>query len=149
MPYATPADLIDLMGEDALSAIADRDGDFVADEAVIVKAIESADAEIDLYLGVRYSLPLPSVPHALMQISRDIAVYRLGLAGGATEEHRVRYEDTLKLLQRIADGKASLSFPPGDDDTGDEEEGGRDSGPRPIVTSGPPRLFTRERMRDL
>ena len=150
MQYATAQDIIDLHGEDALSRIADNDGDFVADPEKIEKAIIRADAEINSYVGVRFPLPLPSVPPILTQISSDIAVYRLATdAGGLTDEHRTRYDDAVGLLKRIADGKATLQFiaPPGDGDSGEPAEP-VDTSPRPIVTSGPERLFTRQKLRE-
>lgn len=155
MPYTTPVELIGLYGEDQLSLLADRTGDFVADHDVIERAIRRADAEIDSHIGARYPLPLPGVPDILVQISGDIAVYRLATDGGAlTDEHRQRYEDAVALLKRISDGKAVLSFP----NAGSEEETSDDqasegspsihsNGPRPIVAGGEPRLFSREKLR--
>ena len=154
MPYTSPAELIALYGEDQMSLLADRTGDFVADPEVIGKAIARADAEIDSHVGARYPLPLASVPEILRQLSSDIAVYRLATDGGAlTNEHRQRYEDAVAHLRRIADGRAVLSLPPagdegGDDDDGDDGGGAiRSSGPRPLVASGPERLFSRAKLR--
>lgn len=152
MPYATPEEIIELYSEDALSRIADSDGDFIADPAKIKKAIKQADAEIDAYIGVRFSLPLVSIPPVLTQLSSDIAVYRLATEAGAqTEDHRTRYKDARAFLVRISEGKATLQFtaPPADDANGDEPAAPVDTSPRPIVTSGPPRLFTRDKLSKL
>ena len=159
MPYPSPAELIALYGEDQMSLLADRTGDFVADPEVIGKAIARADAEIDSHVGARYPLPLASVPEILRQLSSDIAVYRLATDGGAlTNEHRQRYEDAVAHLRRLADGRAVLSLPPAGDEGGDDDaEGGddgdddgganRSSGPRPLVAGGPERLFSRAQLR--
>ena len=154
MSYTTPDEIIGLYGEDALSRIADSDGDFQLDTDKIQRAIERADDEINAYIGVRYGLPLPSVPGHLKQLSSDIAVYRLATeAGGLTEEHRTRYEDAIVTLKRLSDGKAVLHFAPqpGDEteaEGGDAQSASADNSPRPIVTSGPDRLFSRKSLRD-
>lgn len=149
MAYATQDDIVTLYSEDALY-VADRDGDGVADSAAVLRALTSASGEIDSYLGVRYRLPLDfgtgDMPELLRQFCVDIAVYRLALSRDVlSEEHRRRYEDTIKHLDKIAKGTASLNLP----GTVDPETGeAAHSSPRPIVSGGPPRLFTREQMRE-
>ncbi len=64
-----------------------------------------------------------------------------------SEEHRNRYKDTIAHLKQIASGAATL-------DTGGAAGGGDGEvtppdRPRPIVTGGPEREFTREKMRGL
>jgi phage gp36-like protein len=147
MAYATHDDITTLYSEDALY-VADRDGDGVADGAAIARALTSASGEIDSFLGVRYALPIEAASDLLVQFCVDIAIYRLALARDVlSEEHRRRYEDTIKHLQKIADGKATLNLPgPVDPDTG---EATASSTPRPIVAGGPEREFTRKKMRGL
>ncbi len=152
MAYATQDDITTLYSEDALY-VADRDGDGVADASAIARALTSASGEIDSFLGVRYTLPLPvqegeAAPDLLVQFCVDIAIYRLALARDVlSEEHRRRYEDTIKHLQKIADGKATLNLAgPVDPDTGETTT---PSTPRPIVAGGPEREFTRAKMRGL
>ncbi len=143
------SDITDLYGPDALAA-ADQDGDGVIDAAQVSKALASAGAEIDSYIGVRYALPVPgSHPH-LTQICVDIALYRLSNARGwVTDELRQRYEDALKALRAYADGKAALTLPA--DPTDPDAFGDSDSsqGPRPMLTSGPERIFSRDKLRGL
>lgn len=144
MPYATDADIVDLYGPDAL-VVADRDGDGMAESPAVARALSSATDEIDSYLGVRYAVPLAHVPGVVRQACVDIALYRLALSADVlSDEHRRRYEDALAHLRRIAKGEATLVLPavPGDPPPGDNS-------PQPIVTGGPPRLFSREKMRDL
>lgn len=146
MAYATQDDIITLYSEDALY-VADRNGDGVVDADAVTRALTSASGEIDSYIGVRYSLPLEAAPELLKQFCVDIAIYRLALSRDVlSEEHRRRYEDTIKHLDKIAKGTASLNLPgPVDPDTGEATQ----TSPRPIVAGGPAREFTREKMRGL
>lgn len=111
MPYAVAQDIVDRLpnGQEGLVLLADRDGDGVADEAVVAGALKDAGDEIDTYVGAVYALPLPSAPAVLTRLCVDIAIYRMGRdAARGTEEDRKRYEDAIDLLKRIADKKASL-----------------------------------------
>jgi len=147
MPYATQADIVTLYGDDAL-VVADRDGDGLADSAAVARSLSHASAEIDTHIAARYSLPLPAIPEMLTAWCVDIALYRLALSADVlSEEHRRRYEDALSSLRRVAEGKAALVFPANPDAT--PEETPEDTSPRPIVVGGPPRLFTRDTLRDI
>lgn len=142
MPYATPEDIVTLYGSAALY-VADHDRDGEADDTAVLRALQSASDEIDSFIGVRYRLPLAHVPGILRNHCVDIAVYRLALSADVlSEEHRRRYEDAIAHLKRLADGKATLVFP------ADPEAPDEGTGPRPIVSEGPPRLFSRAQMRD-
>lgn len=144
--YAVQADIEAIYSQDALY-IADRDGDGVVDADAVARALTTASGEIDSYIGVRYTLPLEAAPELLKQFCVDIAIYRLALSRDVlSEEHRRRYEDTIRHLDKIAKGTASLNLPgPVDPDTGEATQ----APPRPIVSDGPPRAFTRENMRGL
>ena len=145
MIYATQSDITTLYSEDALY-VADRDGDGVPDEAAITRALASASSEIDSFIGVRYTLPLASSTDLLVQFCVDIAIYRMALGRDVlSEAHRQRYDDAIKHLKEISRGNASLNIQLG----GDGEEGSTPSRPRPIVTGGPERQFTRDKMRGL
>lgn len=112
MPYATQQQIEDRYGQEALLLVADRDGDGVADTAVVDQALIDATAEIDTYLAARYDLPLPSTPEVLVRLCVDIVIYRLAAdADVATEEKRQRYEDAVALLRRMASGEVSLGLP--------------------------------------
>lgn len=109
--YATRTDIEERYGADLLAVIADVDGDGVVDDAVVERALADASGEVDTYVSARYSLPLPSVPTALVRVAVDIAVYRIAsTADRATEEQRTRYEDAVALLARVAKGTASLGI---------------------------------------
>ena len=147
MAYATLDDITDIYGDRALY-VADHDGTGIVNTAAVDRALTSASDEIDTYLGTRYTLPLAEVPGFLRQLCVDIALYRLALSADVlSEEHRRRYEDARSALQRLADGRAALVFT----QSGSEDPAAPDaaSGPRPVVVGGPPRLFSRDMMRDL
>lgn len=147
MAYATQADIVDLYGPNALY-VADRDGDGVADADAVTRALNAASDEIDSYLAVRYRLPLDTTPGILRQYAVDIALYRLALGREVlSEEHRRRYEDALGALKRLAEGKAALILP--QDPDADPDSPTADQGPRPIVTGGPERIFSRDKMQGL
>ncbi|SFQ14344.1 Mu-like prophage protein gp36 [Roseivivax halotolerans] len=143
MAYATQDDITDLYGPDALFA-ADRDGDGVADAVPVTRALDAASAEIDSYLASRYSLPFETTHPVLTQLCVDIALYRLASAADvATEELRRRYEDAVGALKRLAKGEQSLAIA-----SSDLDEDGEADGPQPVVIDGPPRLFSRDKLRD-
>ncbi len=147
MPYASWQDISDLYGQSAL-VVADHDRDGAPDYGPITRALISASDEIDSYIGARFTLPLDRIPGLLTQFCVDIAVYRLALSADVlTDEHRRRYDDRIKHLKLIADGTATLIIPP-DPDAPVDPDAPEPTGPRPIVAEGPPRLFSREQMRD-
>lgn len=109
MAYATVADLVTRFGEDELIDLTDRDeprtGAIV--EAVALAALSDAAGEADAYLGVRYALPVSPVPAHLLTAVCDIARYRLhGVR--VTDEVRARYEDAVRWLRDVAQGRAAL-----------------------------------------
>lgn len=148
MTYATQNDIVTLYSEDALH-IADRTGDGVIDAQAVARALETATGEINSFIGARYPLPLVAVPFLLTQFCVDIALYRLAnTADLVSEEHRTRYKDAVAHLKLVSDGKAILDLPRPDAAAPDGAVV-TSGGPRPIVAGGPPREFTREKMRGL
>jgi phage gp36-like protein len=146
MPYAQQSDISDLYGANAL-VVADHDRDGVPDHGAVARALDYASAEIDTYIGPRYTLPLPEVPMFLKQLCVDIAIYRLALSGELmTDQIETRYKTAQGQLRDLASGKATLVFTT---PIGGSTEEGDFRGPQPIVTSGPPRLFSRDTTRDL
>ncbi len=146
MAYATQADIVDLYGPNAL-VVADRAGDGTIDEVAVGRALASASAEIDAYIGVRYPLPLPSVPAFLQTVAVDIAIYRLALSHDVlSDEHRRRYDDALAFLKRVGEGRAALQVAAAE---ASEAEVPADAGPRPMLVSGPERVFSRAKMEGL
>lgn len=146
MTYATQADIVATYGDHALAS-ADRDGDGLPDTPAVDSALAWAAATIDSYLSRQYPLPLLAVPSDISGAAIDLALYRLAqTADVLTDELVTRQKAAILRLQDYARGTARL--PDGAVDTGLVEEGEL-QGPRPIVGSGPERLFTRDDMRDL
>lgn len=111
MSYCALQDLIDRYGETEILELTDRDQSGDIDEDVADRAIDDASAEVDGYIGGKYSLPLDSPPAVLTRITADIARYRL-YDNIATEEVRRRYEDALRFLKAVGKGEISLGADP-------------------------------------
>ena len=71
MPYATPEQVIERHGADAVLLLTDREGDGAADVGAIERALEDALAEIDTYLAAKYDLPLSETPTVLTRLAAD------------------------------------------------------------------------------
>lgn len=117
MTYATKEDIDNLYGDGLLVKVADHDRDGTPDMDVIDKALLGADEIINAYLSARYAVPVDPVPGVVRSCAIDIAVYRMALGRAQrTEEMRVRYEDALAILDKIAKGTIGLGLPPVDTD---------------------------------
>ncbi len=108
MTYATQSDLTDRFGAVELAQVTDRVNGTVIDTTVLGRALNDADAEIDSYLATRYALPLASTPVVVLRLASDIARYRL-YDDAAPNQVRVRYDDAVSLLKRIASGDVQLA----------------------------------------
>jgi phage gp36-like protein len=139
MPYATLTDLVTRFGETELAQLTDRSHTGAAiDAEVVQRALMDADAEIDARLQARYRLPLASVPRLLTNIACDIARYRLS-DDRATDQVTRRFEDAVKLLDKIGRGEIHLGLDAADAPT-------RESGAPKAVNSG--RVFSRDKLAD-
>ncbi|TCP09245.1 phage gp36-like protein [Crenobacter luteus] len=109
MSYATLTDLIAAYGEDELIQLTDPDGEAIK-PASIERALADAQAEIDGYLAVRFTLPLATNPAVLVSRCCDIALYRLMTLArqNDVEDARQRYEDAVRFLRDVAAGRATL-----------------------------------------
>ena len=118
MPYATPQDLIDQLGEREARALSDRAGTGVVDQAVLTRLLDLAEDEARGHLARRYAVPLTSptgqpaaVPTKLKSVVVDIARYLgTGTEIVATEEIRNRYRDAVKWLEGVANGTIALDL---------------------------------------
>jgi phage gp36-like protein len=109
MPYATRLDLENAYGETLIAKLADHDGDGVPEDEAIDDALEAATSIIDAHISARYTVPVDPVTHVVKDLAIDIALYRLAYSRlKQTDEMRLRYEDAINLLKRIADGKATI-----------------------------------------
>ena len=79
---------------------------------VLATQIQDADSEIDAYIGVRYELPLSTVPVLIIRLSARITRYKLYTARGGEPEEWIKqdYEQCRKLLQDISKGVAGLGL---------------------------------------
>lgn len=108
MSYATQTDMTERFGSDELAQRTDRVAGLAIDATVLARALSDADAEVNGYLATRYSLPLPSTPAVLVRMACDLARYRL-YDDGVPETVRVRYQDAVALLKRMASGEVQLA----------------------------------------
>jgi len=112
MAYSTEADIKKQLPEEQLIELSDDDGDGVADSGVVERAITDADAEIDSYLSVRYTVPLSPVPARAQQLSVDIAIWNLYSRRTVLDEIREkRYNAAIAFLKDVASGKANIDDP--------------------------------------
>lgn len=111
MSYATAQDMIDRFGEAELTQLTDRTGAGVIDAAVLGRALDDADSEIDGYLTARYALPLATVPPLLTRVAVDLARFQL-FGDRITESVKTRRDNAVALLQSIAKGIVSLGLDP-------------------------------------
>ena len=138
MDYATEQDIIDRYSQDELYLAFDRDGDGALDAGAVTKALADASAEIDGYLVGRYNLPLAAAPAILTGLAVDIALYKGSVSTTQTEEKRQRYEDAVRYLTKVAEGKISLGI---------EKPSQGGSGGASFVAN--PRRMTRDSLRDM
>ncbi len=103
--YATRGDLEARFGA---AEIANLEAMQTEPEAV-EQALQDASEEIDSYVAVAYTLPLPLIPSTLKRVACNIARYRLYFQQ-PTEEVEKRYESEVSYLKRIADRKAALNI---------------------------------------
>ena len=140
MSYTSLALLQDRFGLDELVQRSDKFQPFTGAvvTSVIDRAIADADAEIDGYVGSRYTLPLPlPTPPVLVPIAGDIARYRL-YDDAVPEVVRKRYEDAIARLRDIAAGRLSLGVDPAP----------AASSQGTVVVRAPERIFGADALRD-
>jgi len=112
--YCTPQDIIDRFTESVVLRLTNTGNSELGaeDTARIQDAVDEAQAEVDSYVMMRHTLPLPSVPASLKSATVDLAVYRLVLRRGydqeADSEFRLARNDAIDWLKQLAAGRASL-----------------------------------------
>lgn len=86
------------------------------DEAVLHDAIRKAEAEIDMYLGGGFVVPLEPLPPAVVlpesirEIATELTVYWLYVRRGTVPEGiRARYTDAIGKLEKIRRGELLLA----------------------------------------
>ena len=145
------AEVRGMVKDDALNAII---GDtFIEDPAereelvapIIDEAIADADGEIDGYLAKRYAVPISPAPKIINKCSKDIAVYNLFSRIGIDEStdqktYLNRYNQAIKFLTLVAEGKVSL---------GAETDDPTTAAATGFSVKANPRIFSRDKMRGI
>jgi phage gp36-like protein len=115
-------------------------------------ALQDATDLIDSYIGKRYSLPLTPAPRYLKRLTCDIAYYTClsfrGFREGTADDSVIRdYEEALKWLRAVSDGKAAI---PSDDGSAlpyaNAQGGTLTPSLTPEIESAPSK-FSREKLR--
>lgn len=152
-PFATLADIEARYPRELLTLAADE-ATGLRDDARVNAAIDDVSAEIRSILMGRYDedaferLTEPSRA-VLRAYAITMTLYRVALSFARSSERLEKgYEDAVKRLQGIADGRGKLSFVT---DEGDlpPEPGVTSAGDGNVLMESAERLFTRERMRGL
>jgi phage gp36-like protein len=108
MAYCVQADIEKLIPVVELAELTTESGD-TPDADAVTEAIAKADAEIDSFLGMVYSVPLSVPPARIKALSEDISIYYLYLRRSTVPEARQKaYNDAIAFLQLLAAGKATL-----------------------------------------
>jgi phage gp36-like protein len=141
MAYCTSDDILKHIPEPELAQLTAETGE-APDLEVVNDAIAAADAEIDSYLGVRYSLPLAApAPARIKALSVDMAIYHLHSRRGIMPEvRRDKYKDAVAFLRDVAAGRVQVIGATGLEPLGDSEN--------VVEVSSSERLFSRDKLRD-
>lgn len=110
MAYCTLDDLLSRFGDDEVYVAFDRDNDGEVETSAVDQALADADEEINTYLAARYALPLANIPAVLVRLAAQMAIYHGSIGTAITEEKRKRYEDAVKMLNKISRGDISLGL---------------------------------------
>jgi phage gp36-like protein len=107
--YGTSALFIEAFGQPEAVMLTNLDDPTitVVNPVPLNRALTDAAALIDSYLARRYQLPLSQVPQVLIPYALDIARYRLDRIRDR-DDVRKRYEDAIKWLEGVRDGKNFL-----------------------------------------
>ena len=111
--YCVQADISTRIGADELIALADLNGDDVADASAVAAAIEDAESHIDSYLQVKFAVPVDPVPDVLVKRATTLAVYFLQLRrNSVTDDMREEVKRIDAWLALVVDGKVELGLSP-------------------------------------
>ncbi len=110
MAYSTRDDLETRLGTDGLTELTDRENLGEVNDARLTKAITDADALIDMYVGLRYTVPMSPVPTVVVGWSVALAVYYLYQFANvsAPEDVKKNFDATVTGLKDVAAGRATL-----------------------------------------
>src|ERR1700683_3221405 len=113
MSYATPTDIINRYPNRDLVQLTNEDPTITTvNTTVLQQALSDASAEIDGYLGGRFTLPLTDPPAVLNRLASDVAIYRLQALRPLHDlaDARKRYDDAIAMLTKVACGELTLGI---------------------------------------
>lgn len=113
MSYATPQDIINRYPNRDLVQLTNEDPTVTTINVVILQqALDDASAEIDGYLGGRFTLPLSDPPAVLNRLCADVAMYRLQSLRPLHDlaDARRRYDDAAAMLTKVSSGEMTLGI---------------------------------------
>lgn len=107
--YIDKAGMIVRFGEKALIDLTDREKPYTGEivDAVLDQAIASASSIIDLHVAQQHTLPLASVPAALVEIAAALTFSGLHVTEAPDKVTRA-FDASMKTLRQIADGTLGL-----------------------------------------
>ncbi|MDD5611876.1 MAG: DUF1320 domain-containing protein [Gallionella sp.] len=108
MAYVTTAQLISEFGESALIALTDKSRQGVIDQVALDRAVASAEATVNGYVGGRYTLPLLPVTEDVVGAMFAIVRYILDGENG-NEAVAKRHAAAIVWLKDVSAGRAVLS----------------------------------------
>jgi len=111
MAYSVQADLENSISLSHLIELTDDLSTGSIVETVITRAVEDADAEIDLYCRKKYTVPFTTIDDVIRKMSVDIAIYNLYSRRGSPPADRLaRYLTVVEKLLAIRDGDLQLDI---------------------------------------
>ena len=82
---------------------------------IVEKAIKESSTLIDSYVRKRFPRPFQSVPEVLRMVCVDLSIYNLYervTELNVSDGMKLRYDNAIKLLIRIADGEQDIGVDP-------------------------------------
>ena len=82
---------------------------------IVEKAIKESSTLMDSYVRKRFPRPFQSVPEVLRMVCVDLSIYNLYervTELNITDGMKLRYDNAIKLLIRIADGQQDIGVAP-------------------------------------
>ena len=106
MIYATRSDIEAMYGPALLQTLVADDLDL---DAAVARACSASSAEMDVYLGRRYALPLTSPSDVLTTWCVDLTCWRLApTTAASSDEIRKRADRVLTILKDVAEGRGNV-----------------------------------------
>ena len=115
--YTTLEDILKQIPEAELIQLTvdEPDEDSEVDEDVVDAVIARVDGEIDSYVGVKYSVPLATVPAVINQHAIAMDLHYLYSRRPTIKENetiRANFDDAIKWLDKLAKGQVTLGIDP-------------------------------------